>query len=373
MEEQELKIQLNQKIQMLEVTRNELNEERENNAKYKHFIKTKIIICSQIFSSVINNLNDCIETTESDISIPNGYDGDHYSSNEEREQAGPSTRVNPKTSKSKNNGSKNKFFSSVINNLNDCIVTTDLDISIPDGYDPDKYLSNEEREQAGPSTRVNPKTSKINELNKLCKNNAKERNESVRQSLRISTPNKSTFPAFQDFQNITSIPAQTSSPPINLQDTNNSSCSNNSSTASSFNINQDTPRKSHKRDSLGRRLSNSEDETLPKKKLSIDISAVSLTENQLQEYLDKFDSNDIYEDDNESLFSSPSTSSSKVSIATTRDSVATSKDSAATKKRKPRAKAEPVKRKSNGRPKRKIALNVSLAEKSCRTKLRRSK
>ncbi|CAO1433220.1 unnamed protein product [Diamesa hyperborea] len=327
---------------MLEVTRNELMEERVNNAKYKHFIKTNITMCSQ-------------------------------------------------------------FFSSVINNLNDCIVTTDLDISIPDGYDPDKYLSNEEREQAGPSTRVHPKTSKINELNKLCKNNAKnqdqylytinenemsslsttsveerndsteERNESVRQSLRISTPNKSTFPAFQDFQNITYIPAQTSSPPINLPDTNNSTCSNNSSTASSFNINQDTPRKSHKRDSLGRRLSNSEDETLPKKKLSIDISAVSLTEHQLQEYLDKFDSNDIYEDDNESLFSSPSTSSSKFSVATTRDSVTTSKDSVATKKRKPRAKAEPVKRKSNGRPKRKIALNVSLAEKSCRTKLRRSK
>ncbi|CAO1433211.1 unnamed protein product [Diamesa hyperborea] len=96
MEEQELKIQLNQKIQMLEVTRNELNEERENNALYKHFIKTKITMCSQIFSSVINNLNDCIETTESDISIPNGYDGDHYSSNEEREHAGPSSRVNPK-------------------------------------------------------------------------------------------------------------------------------------------------------------------------------------------------------------------------------------------------------------------------------------
>lgn len=108
---QELKLYLNQQIQMLEVTRNELMEERVNNAKYKHFIKTNITMCSQ-------------------------------------------------------------FFSSVITNLNECIVTTDLEMSIPDAYDPDKYLGNEEGEEAGPSSRVNPKTSKLNELNKLCKNNA---------------------------------------------------------------------------------------------------------------------------------------------------------------------------------------------------------
>lgn len=193
-----------------------------------------------------------------------------------------------------------------------------------------------------------------------------ERNDSLRRSLRISTPNTSTCPAFQDFQNITYIPTQTSTSPIIRRDTNNLTCSINSSTSSSFNINKDTPKKSHKRDSLGRRLSNSEDE-LPRKKLSIDLSAVSLTEQQLQEYLDKFSNNDNYEDDNESLFSSPSTSSSKASLVTSKD------DKAVSKKRKPRTKPEPLKRKSNGRPKRKIALNVSLAEKSCRTKLRRSK
>lgn len=108
---QELKLYLNQQVQMVEVTRNELMEERVNNAKYKHFIKTNITMCSQ-------------------------------------------------------------FFSSVINNLNECIVTTDLEMSIANSYDPDKYLNNEGGEQAGPSSRVNPKISKLRELNKLCKQNA---------------------------------------------------------------------------------------------------------------------------------------------------------------------------------------------------------
>lgn len=102
---------------------------------------------------------------------------------------------------------------------------------------------------------------------------------------------------------------------------------------------------------------------MPKKKsMSIELSAVSLTENQLQEYLDKYnnDDNDI-DYDNDSLISGSSTIAS-----------ATSNTSAtASTKRKSRAKVEPVKRR--GRPKRKVALNVSLAEKSCRTKLRRSK
>lgn len=108
---QELKLFLNQQNQILEVTRTELMEERINTAKFKHFIKTNITMCSQ-------------------------------------------------------------FFSNVISNLNECIVTTDLDMSIPETYDPDRYLGIEEINQAGPSTRVNPKTSKIHQINMMCKNNA---------------------------------------------------------------------------------------------------------------------------------------------------------------------------------------------------------
>lgn len=104
---QELKLYLNQNNQILEVTRNELMQERVFNAKYKHFIKTNITMCSQ-------------------------------------------------------------FYSSVINNLNECIVTTDLDVSISESYDPDRFLGNTEGNQAGPSLR----SSRIHELNKLCKNNA---------------------------------------------------------------------------------------------------------------------------------------------------------------------------------------------------------
>ena len=106
---QELKLYLNQQIQILEVTKKELMEERVNSAKYKHFIKTNITMCSQ-------------------------------------------------------------FYNNVINNLNECVVTTDLDISIPDPFDPDKHLDNEEMDQARPSIRVNPRTSKLYEINRLYKN-----------------------------------------------------------------------------------------------------------------------------------------------------------------------------------------------------------
>lgn len=112
---QEIKLFLNQQIQILEVTRNELMEERVNNAKYKHFIKTNITMCSQFFNSVINNLNECILTTDLEMSAPNSYDPDNYLDNEGREQAGPSSRVYPKISKlkelnklCKQNASKNK-------------------------------------------------------------------------------------------------------------------------------------------------------------------------------------------------------------------------------------------------------------------------
>lgn len=193
-----------------------------------------------------------------------------------------------------------------------------------------------------------------------------EKNESGRRSLRISTPNTSSCPALQEFQNITYIPTQPISPPINRQENTSLLSSNNSSTNLSFNSNNDTPRKSLKRSSYDpRRLSSSENEPLQKKKsMSVELLAVSLTEQQLQEYLDTYDNYNDNEDDNESLFSNPSTTAS----------TAASNASAITStKRKNRVKAEPVKRKSKGRPKRKVALNVSLAEKSCRTKLRRSK
>lgn len=104
---QELKLYLNQNSQILEVTRNELMQERVNNAKFQHFIKTNITMCSQ-------------------------------------------------------------FYSSVINNLNECILTTNLDVSISETNDPDRFLSKTEREQAGPSLR----SSRLHEINKLCKNNA---------------------------------------------------------------------------------------------------------------------------------------------------------------------------------------------------------
>lgn len=189
-------------------------------------------------------------------------------------------------------------------------------------------------------------------------------NESGRRSLRISTPNKSSCPALQEFQNITYIPTQPISPPINREDNTSLLSSNNSSTNLSFNSNNDTPRKSLKRSSYDpRRLSSSVNEPLQKNKsMSVELLAVSLTEQQLQEYLDKYDNYDDY--DNESLFSNQSTTAS---TAASNASATTSTN------RKNRVKTEIVKRKSKGRPKRKVALNVSLAEKSCRTKLRRSK
>ena len=196
-------------------------------------------------------------------------------------------------------------------------------------------------------------------------------NESDRQSLRISTPNTSTCPALQEFHNITLIPIQPMTSPKNQQDSTNQLYSSNS-VDSRCNTNQDTPRKIQNRDTREpRSLSNSEDEPLQKKKsISVELLAVSLTEQQLQEYLDKYDNNYDYEDDNESLFSSTTTTAS---TAISEASAATSEANATTsKKRKSRVKVVPMKRKSRGRPKRKAALNISLAEKSCRTKLRRS-
>ena len=163
----------------------------------------------------------------------------------------------------------------------------------------------------------------------------KEINESDRHTLRTSTPNTSTCPALQEFQNISLVPQQ---------DSTNQLCSSNS-VDSSF-TNQDTKKKKMFDTREPPRLSNTGDDPLQKNKsISVELSALSLTKQQLQEYSDKYVGNYDY-------------------------GTATSEASAATSEmQKSRVKVVPVERKSSERPKRKAALNLSLTEKSCKTKL----